>query len=77
MAKRREEQAERAKQIELCRADISFLKQIIQMAKGVGICFRPRSTYNSFVLIEAGRVALFCLDFFETFFIKQESLNVK
>jgi hypothetical protein len=39
-----------------------------EMGKGVGICFRPRSTYNSFVWIEAGWVALFYLDFFVTFF---------
>ena len=31
-------------------------KTNIKKAKGVGICFRPRSTYNSSVLVEAGRV---------------------
>jgi hypothetical protein len=52
-------------------------KTNISRANGVGICFRPRSTYNSFVSLFAGWVAFFGLEFFVTFFFKKKSLEVK
>jgi len=76
MAKRREEQAVRAKQLELCRADMSFSKTNIARENGLAFVLgQGRRTILLFCL-EARRVASFCLDFFVTFFIKQESSNI-